>query len=70
MGSYYAGEVTKKTASRVLVTYTSGAGKTRDKWVSLDPASGKYINNKHETLFPLVAGDQPKPLGARARAAS
>lgn len=67
MGSYYAGTVTKKTDKRLLVSYTSGAGKTREKWVTLDEGSQQYINSKHETSFPLVAGAQPKPAGARVK---
>ena len=67
MGSYYAGTVVKATATRRLVRYTSGAGKTREKWVTLDAATGHYVNSKYEKLFPVVDGAQPKPAGARVR---
>jgi hypothetical protein len=67
MGSYYAGEIVQKTAQRVRVQYTSGAGKTRDKWATLDLASGKYINNRGEAAYPLMDGAEPRPRGARAQ---
>lgn len=66
MGSYYGGIIIKTTDKRALVEYTSGAGKTRQKWVTFDAKTQKYINSKYETNFPLVDGDQPQPKGARA----
>lgn len=59
-----SGAIVGKQPARVQVRYTSGAGKSRDKWVNYDLASQTY-RAPHET-FPLVAGDLPQPAGARA----
>lgn len=67
MGSYYAGTVVKVTATRLLVRYTSGAEKTREKWVTYDAEMGRYINSKYEKNFPVVDGAHRKPAGARTK---
>lgn len=69
MGSYYAGQVVKLTPVRALVEYTSGAGKTRQKWVSYDPQRSAYYSGTHDA-FPLVDGAQPQPAGARQQRAA
>jgi hypothetical protein len=74
MGSYYAGTIVKhgtKTIDskpqRVQVEYTSGAGKTRQKWLNAQD-NGQYAE-KYLTEFPLVeiVEGQAKPQGSRGR---
>lgn len=65
MGSYYPGVIVRETPTRVLVSYTSGAGNTREKWATWEPHTGTFINSKYEPSFPLVDGNLPQPKGAR-----
>lgn len=60
MGQYYAGEIVTRTRTRYEVQYTSGAGKTRTKWVS--ETAKNYTG--YAPMLPRTPGEE-KPTGGR-----